>query len=103
MIMTTTPWIQGKRIIEYKGLVFGEAVYGTSVGQDIGASIASLFGGRSTGVENKLYETRLAAMKDLEQRATSIRANAVIGVDVDYEKFGELLMISFSGTAVVTK
>ena len=103
MIVTTTQWIQGKRIIEYKGLVFGEAAFGAGVGTDIGASIASLFGSRSSGYEDKLFEVRMAAIEAMTKRAKSMQANAVIGVDVDYEQFSELLMISVSGTAVVIK
>lgn len=102
-IVTTTPWIQGKRIIEYKGIVFCEAAFGAGFGKDIGASIASFFGSRAAGYEDKLYETRMAAIEDMKRRAEARQANAVIGVDVDYEQFSELLMISVSGTAVLVK
>ncbi|MFV0465573.1 MAG: putative heavy metal-binding protein [Lachnospiraceae bacterium] len=104
MITTTTPSIEGKRIIAYRGIVFGEVVSGVNVVKDITASFSNFFGGRSGTYENELIEARENAIKEMEQRAAVLGANAVVGVDVDYEVLGAdngMLMVTASGTAVV--
>ena len=106
MIVTTTPQIEGKEIIEYKGIVFGEVVAGVDFMKDFAAGLTNFFGGRSGSYEGELIKAREDALKELEQRARSIGANAVVGVDVDYEVLGQsnnMLMVITSGTAVVIR
>lgn len=103
MIITTTPNIEGKRIVEYKGLVVGEVISGIDFVKDFTAGLSNFFGGRSTTYEDELISTRNAAMKEMEQRAIQMGANAVIGVDIDYEVLGAnngMLMVTVAGTAV---
>lgn len=101
MIVTTTSNIEGSRITAYHGLVVGEAIMGANFVRDFFASITDKIGGRSGAYEAKLQDARDAAMRDLETRATKLGANAVVGVDLDYEVVGEsMLMVSISGTAV---
>ena len=103
MIITTTPNIEGKRIVEYKGLVVGEVISGIDFVKDFTAGLSNFFGGRSTTYEDELIRTRNAAMKEMEQRAIQMGANAVIGVDIDYEVLGAnngMLMVTVAGTAV---
>lgn len=104
MIMTTTPTIEGFPIREYKGIVVGEVISGVNFIKDFAAGLTNFFGGRSQSYENELIEARNAAMRELEQRAVSMGANAVVGVDLDYEVLGadgSMLMVTVSGTAVV--
>ena len=104
MICVTTPTVQNGTIIEYKGLVFGEVIEGVNFIKDFGASIRNLVGGRSAGYEEELINARTNAIREMEQRAYQMGANAVVGVKVDYETLGEggtMLMVSASGTAVV--
>ena len=104
MISTTTPSIEGKRIVEYKGIVFGEVVSGVNFISDMAAGLRNIFGGRSKGYENELIEARENAIREMEQRAEALGANAVIGVDIDYEVLGAdngMMMVTASGTAVV--
>ncbi len=104
MISTTTPTIEGRRITEYKGIVFGEIVSGVDFIKDFAASLTNFFGGRSGSYEGELIEAREAAIREMENRAMQMGANAVVGVDVDYEVLGEggnMLMVTASGTAVV--
>ncbi len=104
MIVTTTPSIEGKRIVEYKGIVCGEVVTGVNFIKDFAAGLTNFFGGRSGSYEEELIEARLNAIEELKQRAKNMGANAVVGVDVDYEVLGTdngMLMVSVSGTAVV--
>lgn len=104
MIVTTTPSIEGKRIVEYKGIVCGEVVSGVNFIKDFAAGLSNFFGGRSGSYEEELIEARLNAIEELKQRAKNMGANAVVGVDVDYEVLGAdngMLMVSVSGTAVV--
>lgn len=106
MISTTTPSIDGKKIVEYKGIVFGEVVNGVNFIKDIGASFRNFFGGRSQGYETELINARQNAIAEMEQRASEIGANAVVGVDIDYEVLGtdgSMLMVTASGTAVVAE
>ncbi|HIS06882.1 hypothetical protein B5F29_12875 [Lachnoclostridium sp. An196] len=105
MITTTTPSIEGKRIQEYKGIVFGEVVAGVDVIKDFTAGISNFFGGRSSTYEGELIQARQNALREMEERAREIGANAVVGVDIDYEVLGSnngMLMVTASGTAVVT-
>ena len=104
MIITTTPTIEGHPIKEYKGIVFGEVVSGVNFLKDFAADMRNFFGGRSGSYEEELLAARRQALAELEQRARDIGANAVVGVDVDYEVLGAdngMLMVSVSGTAVV--
>lgn len=104
MIITTTPGIEGKKIIGYKGIVFGEVISGVDFIKDFAAGLTNFFGGRSKSYEGELIEAREAALKELENRASAMGANAVVGVDIDYEVLGQggnMLMVTASGTAVV--
>lgn len=104
MILTTTPTVEGRRIREYRGVVFGEVVSGVNFFKDFGASIRNLVGGRSISYEGELVEARNNAMKEIESRARALGADAVVGIDIDYEVLGEnngMLMVTASGTAVV--
>lgn len=103
MIITTTPTIEGKKIKEYKGIITGEAILGVNVFKDFFAAIRDVVGGRSATYEKKLQEAQKIALQELEQRAKDLGANAVVGVDIDYETMGQnnyMLMVSVSGTAV---
>lgn len=103
MIITTTPNIEGKRIIEYKGIVVGEVVSGVDFVKDFAAGLSNFFGGRSQSYEGELIEAREHAIKEMEDRAAQIGANAIVGVDIDYEVLGQgnnMLMVTVSGTAV---
>lgn len=103
MIVTTTPTVEGKRIVEYKGIVFGEVVSGVNFVKDIAASLSNFFGGRSGSYEDELITARQNALREMEQRAAQMGANAVVGVDIDYEVLGAdngMLMVTASGTAV---
>ena len=105
MILTTTPGIEGKRIVSYHGVVFGEVIAGVDFVKDIVAGFSNFFGGRSGTYEEELMNARTSALAEMEQRAARIGANAVVGVDVDYEVLGAdngMLMVTVSGTAVVT-
>ena len=106
MIVSTTPTIEGRQVAEYKGVVTGEAILGTNIFRDIFASIRDIVGGRSGSYEEALSEARDIAIAEMEQEALSRGADAVIGIDLDYENItagsgGSMLMVSASGTAVV--
>lgn len=104
MILTTTPTVEGRQIKEYKGVVFGEVVNGVNFLKDFGASIRNIIGGRSGSYESELIDARTKAMREMESRACELGANAVVGIDIDYEVLGEangMLMVTASGTAVV--
>jgi uncharacterized protein YbjQ (UPF0145 family) len=105
MIITTTNTLDGYTIKDYKGVITGEAILGANIFKDIFASITNIIGGRSGAYEKSLQEARNIAMKELADQAISLGANAIIGVDVDYESIGtdgsNMLMVSVSGTAVV--
>ena len=104
MISTTTQSIEGKRIIAYKGIVFGEVIAGVDFVKDFMAGLTNFFGGRSNSYEQELMQAREAALREMEQRAAQQGANAVVGVDIDYEVLGtnnNMLMVTASGTAVV--
>lgn len=103
MILTTTPSVEGRRITSYLGIITGEAIMGANIMRDIFASITDIIGGRSGAYEEKLQEARHIALQELADRAARLGANAVVGVDLDYEvigKNGSMLMVSASGTAV---
>lgn len=106
MLITTTPSIEGKRITRYCGIVTGEAILGANVFKDIFAGIRDLVGGRSGTYEKELQRARDIALHELEERAAAVGANAVVGVDLDYEVLGQtngMLMVSASGTAVTVE
>lgn len=103
MILTTTPSIEGRKITSYFGVVTGEAIMGANIVRDLFASITDVIGGRSGAYEEKLQEARHIAFRELEERAVRLGANAVVGIDLDYEVIGQsgsMLMVSASGTAV---
>ena len=104
MLVTTTPSIEGRKIREYKGIVFGEVVSGVDFIKDFAAGLTYFFGGRSGAYEGELIDARDQAVMEMVRRAESIGANAGVGVDVDYEVLGQggnMLMVTASGTAVV--
>ena len=106
MIVTTTVSVEGRRITEYKVIVFGEVISGVNFVRDVAASFSNFFGGRSGSYEEELVQARQNALKEMEQRAADLGANAVVGVDIDYEVLGAgngMLMVTASGTAVVAE
>ena len=106
MQITTTPGIDGKRITKYLGIVTGEAILGANLFKDIFAGIRDIVGGRSATYEAELQRAREIAITEIQQRAQGLGANAVVGVDLDYEVLGSgngMLMVSASGTAVVVE
>ena len=103
MILTTTPTIEGKQIVNYHGIVFGEVIAGVNFVKDFFAGVRNLVGGRSGSYEDELMKARENALREMEQRAMEKGANAVVGIDLDYEVLGEnngMLMVTASGTAV---
>ncbi len=103
MIVTTTPSIEGKQINDYFGVVFGEVISGVDFVKDFTAGLSNFFGGRSSTYEEELIRAREQAMQEMVSRAHQLGANAVIGVDIDYEVLGSnngMLMVTASGTAV---
>ena len=103
MILTTTPSVEGRTIAEYKGVVFGEVVSGVNFIRDFKASIRNIIGGRSGSYEEELIKARAQAMAEMSSRASQLGADAVVGIDIDYEVLGEgggMLMVTASGTAV---
>jgi len=103
MILTTTPSIEGKQITEYKGVVFGEVIAGVNFLRDFAASIRNIVGGRAGSYEEELIQAREQAMREMSDRAMQLGADAVVGIDIDYEVLGEtngMLMVTASGTAV---
>lgn len=104
MILSTTPTIECHPIKQYLGLVTGETIIGANFIKDILASVRDFFGGRSGSYESVLREAKDTAQKELSDRAASMGANAVVGIDLDYETLGEggsMIMVTASGTAVV--
>lgn len=100
MIVTTTNSVEGYQIAAYHGIVTGEAILGANVFRDVFAGITDIIGGRSGAYEASLAEARETALREMEERAASKGANAVVGVDIDYEVINSMLMVSASGTAV---
>ncbi len=106
MIITTTPGVEGKRVKQYLGLVTGEAILGANIFKDIFAGIRDIIGGRSAAYEKELRKAREIALAEMRQAAKELGANAVVGIDLDYETVGAqggMLMVSISGTAVVVE
>lgn len=104
MIITTTPNVEGRQIVQYLGVVTGEAIMGANIVRDIFAQVTDIVGGRSGAYEEKLKDARRTALAELEDSARALGGNAVVGVDLDYEVIGSngsMLMVSASGTAVV--
>ena len=103
MIITTTPNIEGYKILEYKGLVKGETIIGANFVKDFFAGIRDIVGGRSSSYEKVLQEGKETSIREMMQRAEAVGANAIVGVDIDYETVGQsgsMLMVACSGTAV---
>ena len=103
MLMTTTPTIQGHEIEHYYGVVTGETIIGANFIKDFAASIHDIFGGRSSSYEDTLREAKNIAMKEMAEEAAKVGANAIVGIDLDYETVGangSMLMVTASGTAV---
>ena len=104
MLITTTSQISGTEITEYKGIVNGEVILGANVFRDIMASIRDFIGGRSAAYEEVLKKAKEEALREMQQEAKKLGANAIIGIDLDYELIGTgMLMVAASGTAVVIK
>ena len=106
MVITTTPTIEGKRIREYRGIVTGEAIMGANIFRDLFAGVRDIVGGRSAAYEKELRSARELALSELAENAQQLGANAVVGVDLDYEVLGQnngMLMVSASGTGVVVE
>ena len=104
MLITTTPTFEGRSITDYKGIVTGEAILGANIFRDLFAGIRDIVGGRSAAYERELSKARDIAIEEMTQRAAALGANAIVGVDLDYETIevgGSMLMVSASGTAVV--
>ena len=104
MIVTTTQSIEGRQIVEYRGIVFGEVITGINVLKDFAAGVRNFFCVLSAAYEEELLAARQQALDELEQRAAEAGANAVVGVDIDYEVLGAdngMLMVTASGTAVI--
>ena len=101
MILTTTNTVEGHPIATYHGIVVGEAIMGANIVRDFFASVTDVIGGRSGAYEQKLKDARDEAMAEIEYRAGQLGADAVVGIDLDYEVVGDsMLMVSVSGTAV---
>ncbi|MAQ45414.1 MAG: hypothetical protein CL812_06040 [Confluentimicrobium sp.] len=100
MITTTTNNVEGYQIAEYHGIVVGEAILGANVFRDLFAQVTDIIGGRSGAYERSLGEARTTALNELQDRAADLGANAVVGIDLDYEVINNMLMVSASGTAV---
>lgn len=103
MILTTTPNVEGYPVKNYLGLVCGEVISGVDFVKDFAAGLSNFFGGRSGTYENELIEAREQAVNEMAQRAAALGANAVVGIDIDYEVLGQggnMLMVTASGTAV---
>ncbi|MFQ7113690.1 heavy metal-binding domain-containing protein [Hallella bergensis] len=104
MILTTTPQIEGSPVLEYKGIVTGETIVGANAFKDFFASIRDIIGGRSGSYEKVLRRAKDTSISEMAERARDLGANAIIGIDIDYETIGErgsMLMVTVSGTAVV--
>lgn len=103
MIITTTASVEGKTIVSYEGIVFGEVISGINFLKDIGAGMRNFFGGRSQGYEDEIMAAREQALNEMEDRAYDLGADAVVGVKMDYETLGAdngMIMVTCSGTAV---
>ncbi len=104
MILSTTDSIQGKKVVKYLGIVSGEAIIGANAFKDFFASITDVIGGRSSSYESSTRKAKESALEEMQERAEKLGANAIIGVDLDYEAIGKessMIMVSANGTAVV--
>ena len=104
MLITTTPTIEGSKILSYKGVVTGETIIGANVFKDFLAGIRDFIGGRSNAYVKVLRQAKETSMQEMQDRAAELGANAIVGIDIDYETIGEgnsMLMVAVSGTAVV--
>jgi uncharacterized protein YbjQ (UPF0145 family) len=100
MIVSTTPTLEGHRITRYHGIVTGEAILGANIFRDLFAAVRDVVGGRSAAYEQELAKARKTALAELESAARALGADAVVGVDLDYEVINNMLMVTASGTAV---
>ena len=106
MILSTTPSLEGKKIVKYLGLVSGNAILGANIFRDFFASVRDIVGGRSGGYESELRKAKDIALGEIQEQAEHLGANAIVGIDLDYETIGTngtMLMVSASGTAVVVE
>jgi uncharacterized protein YbjQ (UPF0145 family) len=106
IVISTTPTLEGRPIREYLGIVTGEVIVGANIFRDLFAGIRDIVGGRSAAYESELRKAKDIAVQEMQQQAAALGANAVIGVDLDYETIGNggsMLMVSASGTAVVVE
>jgi uncharacterized protein YbjQ (UPF0145 family) len=106
MIVTTTPTVEGKRVTQYLGIVSGEAILGANILKDFGAVFRDITGGRASKYEEELIKAKEIAMREMIEEAQALGANAILGIDLDYETVGSggsMLMVSTSGTAVVVE
>ena len=104
MTITTTPTIEGKKVVKYLGIVSGEAIMGANIFKDFFAGIRDIVGGRSSAYEKELKAAKEIALREMEEQAQLLGGNAILSVDLDYETIGQagsMLMVSASGTAVV--
>jgi len=102
MLISTTPSVEGRKIVKYLGLVSGEAIMGANVFKDLFASIRDIVGGRAAAYEKELRKAKEIAINEMVEEAEKLGANAILSVDLDYETIGQsMLMVSASGTAVV--
>lgn len=104
MLLTTTPLVEGKKIVKYVGLVTGETIIGANLFKDLFAGITDIVGGRSSAYERVLREAKDTALNEMQQYAATLGANAIIGIDLDYQAVGNgasMLMVSANGTAVI--
>ena len=106
MILSTTPTLEGHRIVKYHRVVTGEAILGANIFKDFFAGIRDIVGGRSAAYEGELQRAREIAFAEMEQQARELGANAIVGIDIDYETVGAqggMMMVSASGTAVTVQ
>ena len=105
MLFSTTSVLDGKKILDYKGIVTGETIIGANIFKDFLAGIRDIVGGRSGAYERVLMEARETSLREMSERAAALGANAIIGIDIDYETVGSggMLMVSVCGTAVVVE
>ena len=104
MLVSTTPTVEGKKIVKYLGLVSGEAIMGANVFKDLFAGIRDIVGGRAAAYEKELRKAKKIAINEMIEEAKKLGANAILSVDLDYETIGQsMLMVSASGTAVVVE
>lgn len=106
MILTTTNSIEGKKTVKYLGLVSGDAILGANIFRDFFASIRDIVGGRSAAYEKELRKAKHIALEEMQEQAKDLGANAIVGIDIDYETIGtssSMLMVSANGTAVVVE